>query len=176
MENMSCKACGAAVDDYGRYIPQKQPDGFTAPSIATDAFVLRRMEEGYELLLIRRGCNPDQGCLALPGGFVEYGENPESSVLRELVEETGLRGVNPRPIGVAGNPLRDPRKHVISVIYLVEVPVVNDAVAGDDAAEIVWTRIGTLPLVNDEVWAFDHGSITHDALQHPLVIEMMNDK
>lgn len=168
---MACESCGAATDAYGRHLPPQQPDGFTAPSLAVDALVLRKGEYVPEILLIRRGQDPDRGCLALPGGFVEYGENPDDSVLRELAEETGLTGRDPHPLTIAGHPQRDPRKHVVSVIYLVEVSTDDVAIAGDDAAEIIWSRISDLPPIHDEAWAFDHGQIVHDALQHPWVIK-----
>ncbi len=40
-----------------------------------------------------------QEVLALPGGFIEEGENPLSSAERELLEETGYRGKNPKILG-----------------------------------------------------------------------------
>jgi ADP-ribose pyrophosphatase YjhB (NUDIX family) len=43
------------------------------------------------LLLIRRAVAPQIGGLALPGGFVNYGETWQEACVRELEEETGLR-------------------------------------------------------------------------------------
>lgn len=45
-----------------------------------------------ELLLIRRGIEPAKGTWSLPSGFVEWGESPRRAALRELKEETGVRG------------------------------------------------------------------------------------
>lgn len=45
---------------------------------------------GTGLLVIRRGIPPAQGKLALPGGFIEFGETWQSGAARELHEETGL--------------------------------------------------------------------------------------
>jgi 8-oxo-dGTP diphosphatase len=43
-------------------------------------------------LLIRRAYDPFKNHLALPGGFVDYNEDPEEGCLRELSEECNLQG------------------------------------------------------------------------------------
>jgi ADP-ribose pyrophosphatase YjhB (NUDIX family) len=43
------------------------------------------------VLCIRRGIEPHIGSLALPGGFVNYGESWQEGAARELFEETGIR-------------------------------------------------------------------------------------
>lgn len=43
------------------------------------------------VLLLTRGTDPGTGLLALPGGFLEYGERPEDGVLREVGEEINHR-------------------------------------------------------------------------------------
>ncbi|AEV82821.1 NUDIX hydrolase [Actinoplanes sp. SE50] len=45
---------------------------------------------GSGLLVVRRGIPPAHGSLALPGGFIEYGESWAAATVRELAEETGL--------------------------------------------------------------------------------------
>jgi len=42
--------------------------------------------------------------------------------LRELKEETSLEGNNCRLLDVRGEPDRDPREHIVSIFYLVNVP------------------------------------------------------
>ena len=65
------------------------------PSIA----ILMRNKNG-EILLIKRGVEPAKGKWALPSGFVESGETTEETAVRELFEETGIKGSVERLIGV----------------------------------------------------------------------------
>ena len=118
------------------------------PSLAVDAVAIR----GNEILLITRGKEPWKGMLALPGGFVESGEDPEKAVLRELKEECGIDGQVVRLLCVKGDPKRDPRGHVVSIAYLVAA--FDEPTAGDDAASAAWHLISEV-----EEMAGDHMSI-----------------
>ncbi len=60
-------------------------------------------------MLIKRLNEPFKGHYALPGGIVEYGERVEDAVLREVEEETGLKGEIHSLVGVYSDPNRDPR-------------------------------------------------------------------
>lgn len=51
------------------------------PLLAADAIAIKNNKF---LLLITRGHEPCKGTFALPGGHVEYGEDPKISVIREL--------------------------------------------------------------------------------------------
>ncbi len=53
-----------------------------------------------EILIAKRNFKPGINKWALPGGFVESGEIPKAACLRELEEETGLKGKIKRLIGV----------------------------------------------------------------------------
>ena len=46
---------------------------------------------GDGLLVVRRGIEPAKGKLALPGGYVDFGETWQQAGAREVFEETGLR-------------------------------------------------------------------------------------
>jgi ADP-ribose pyrophosphatase YjhB (NUDIX family) len=53
-----------------------------------------------KILIAKRNLKPGINKWALPGGFVESNETPEIACLRELEEETGLKGKIKRLIGV----------------------------------------------------------------------------
>jgi len=133
-----CDQCRAPLDSLGRYLPPPQKDGYHNPSLAVDAAVVRVTERGHEILLIQRKYEPSKGLFAFPGGFVDYNEEPQHACIRELVEETNLAGCDPVLIGVYGNPTRDPRKHVVSVFYLLTVDDTSSLQAGDDAKHAEW--------------------------------------
>lgn len=125
---------------------------YNQPGIALDCVVF---DDAGRLLTVERKHPPFQGQRSLPGGFLENGETAEQGAARELLEETGLVAVTLRLIGVYSAPDRDPRKHVISIAYLVTVTHYNPE-AGDDAAAAEFLHCHT-------GLAFDHDKIVSDA-------------
>ena len=109
--------------------------------------------EGRIVLIKRK--NPPFGW-ALPGGFVDYGESLESAALREAKEETGLEVVLVRQFHTYSEPLRDPRHHTITTVYIANAK--GRPLAGDDAAEAMLFSQATLP----RPIAFDHKAILDD--------------
>ena len=126
------------------------------PSLAVDAVVLRDTKGYREILLIERKNEPHGW--AFPGGFVDYGEATTAAVARELEEETGLTTTRVRLLAVASDPDRDPRQHVVSVVYECE-GISGTAIAADDAKDARWFPLRQLPTM-----AFDHEKIIKDNL------------
>lgn len=129
------------------------------PYLAVDAIL--RLWEGNRLkgiVLIER-LYPPEG-LALPGGFVEVGESVEQAVLREVKEETGLSATIRKLHGVYSDPRRDPRFHVVSVVFICDAE--GEPVAGDDAKKV---RVYKLEEVPFERMVFDHAKILLDYMK-----------
>lgn len=122
------------------------------PSVTADGIVLR----GREILLIRRGKEPFKGSYALPGGFLGHGETLEECVVREVLEETGLKTTIVELVGVYSSPDRDPRGHFVTAVYHLQ-PRSGTLRAGDDAAAAEWVHLDSLPK-----FAFDHGRIVQE--------------
>lgn len=122
------------------------------PSLAADAIVIR----DNKILLIERKNAPFGW--AFPGGFVDEGESTEAAAIRELKEETGLTGGTPILLHVASEPDRDPRQHVVSIIYLM-IGAEGEPVAADDAKNFGWFDLRDLPEM-----AFDHKEIVENKI------------
>jgi len=164
MEESVCDDCGASLDEYGRGLPHKSPDGYLNPALASDAAVIKYVEGGLQILLVRRAEEPSKGLLAFPGGFVDYNEDPKDAAIRELSEECGIQGREPHLIDLRGNPNRDPRKHVVSAFYYVKVDESENIVAGDDASSADYYFVEEL-IKNPEWFGFDHYPMLQELLK-----------
>lgn len=130
------------IDDMGK-----------GPYVTVDMII--ELKEG--LVLIERS-NPPYGW-ALPGGFVDYGENLETAARREAREETHLELKNLRQFRAYSDPRRDPRFHTISVVFVGEGQ--GRPRFGDDAKGLQIIPYQDL-LKRD--YAFDHKKIIKDYL------------
>ena len=134
---------------------------FPRPMLTCDVVLFRLRAAAVEVLLVRRKHDPFAGRWAIPGGFVEEEEKLEDAARRELWEETAIRRGALRELGVFGDPGRDPRGRVITVVYYSLCGPGRDSAprAGDDAAEARWFRLSRLP----RALAFDHRKILRAA-------------
>ncbi|MBN2111299.1 MAG: NUDIX hydrolase [Methanosarcinaceae archaeon] len=118
------------------------------PKLTVDAVILLN----GMIVLVQRKNPPFQGKFALPGGFVDIGETVEEAVEREVLEETGLSIEIVKLLGVYSEPLRDPRGHTVSVVFLCVGR--GDLKAGSDAKSVYLCDLSSIPEM-----AFDHNRI-----------------
>lgn len=161
-----------------QFLDAYDPSRYERPSVAVDMAVLTLTKEGQlGALLVRRGGHPFKGKWALPGGFLRAGEeSAEEAARRELEAETGVTGVALNQLATFSDPERDPRTHVVSIVYTALAPKGSLKVtAGDDAAEATLFTVARdssvgIRLKSDlyevglDGLAFDHGKILKTAL------------
>jgi 8-oxo-dGTP diphosphatase len=153
---------------------------YPRPALTVDCVIFGVDEEDLKVLLIQRKQHPFAGWWAFPGGFVNVGETPEQAAKRELEEETGLAGVDLEQLHTFGEPDRDPREHVVSVVHYGLVNIRGRRIrAADDARNAGW-----FPVLDPPSLAFDHAKIlrmAHQRLQEkarrqPIGLELLARK
>jgi 8-oxo-dGTP diphosphatase len=108
---------------------------------ATVTCVIAERDGG--LLFVLRKYEPGAGQWCLPAGFIEAGEQPDDSAVREVREETGL-DVEVTGVYDTWATDEDPRTPVVSIAFTVNV-VGGHLQAGDDADEARFFPMDDLP-------------------------------
>ena len=126
--------------------------------VAVDLTVLTLRDGALNVLLIQRDDEPHRGAWALPGGFIELGEDLDAAAYRVLADEASLGSgaVHLEQVRTFGTPGRDPRGHVVSVSFMALGANLPDPRRGDDVADARWWAfedLGEIPL------AFDHAKV-----------------
>jgi 8-oxo-dGTP diphosphatase len=132
---------------------------YPRPMLTVDTVVLAVAPDTPHVLLVQRGNPPFAGSWALPGGFVDEGEQVHEAAPRELAEETGLHLSALDLLGVYDTPGRDPRGWTVSIVYIAHIQYEPVVAAADDASDAAWFAVDDLPEL-----AFDHALIVADAL------------
>src|SRR5579863_8080556 len=133
---------------------------YERPSVTVDVVMMSLRQRDLQVLLVKRRAWPYEGMWAIPGGFVNIDESLESAAKRELREETSVQDVYLEQLYTFGDPGRDPRTRVITVVYFALLDSERLQVrAGDDAGNVQWFSVYHLPSL-----AFDHAKILNYTL------------
>lgn len=105
-------------------------------------------DDGAVLLQLRS----DYGVWGLPGGVPDEGEGAETAVIRETVEETGLRVRAPVPFGFASDPAHEvwtypngDRCHYFTLLYGAR-DFEGELIAGnEESLKVGWFAPDALP-------------------------------
>jgi len=135
-----CQNCGNKL--INQFCSNCKQTIFEDPKLAVASIIVKN----NEILLIKRGVEPQIDKWAFPSGYVNRYETPEDALKREVKEETGLDVDIDKFIGLyskKGNP-------VVLIVYSVYVGN-KKVIAGSDATEVNWFKLNQLPKL-----AFDH--------------------
>ncbi len=135
---------------------------FRRPLVGTSIIPLRA--NGMIALIKRR----DDGCWALPGGLVDWGEEIEKAAIRELKEETGLTVTRiERLVGVYSKPERDPRMHSVCIVVAAQV---EGEVAIEDVLEVETVQDFAIADIPFDQLAHDHRHQLQDYLDGKVTL------
>lgn len=109
----------------------------------TPAACVIAVDHEGRLLLVKRSVEPKLGFWCLPGGYMELGETPEETALRELQEETGLVGRIDRILGADSNPSRI--YHTVALVCYLVKEFHGRLAPGDDADDAGFFHPERLP-------------------------------
>jgi 8-oxo-dGTP diphosphatase len=173
---------GMDLDQFVDFLRRCHVYEFPKADNTTDAVLFGLLNDELVILLIMRGREnePFYGFWALPGGFLNLGEDLDACVRRELEEETHVKLSYLEQLYTFGRPDRDPRGYVISTAYLALVSPDNMKVeAADDARKAEW-----FPVKNHPALAFDHAEIVRKGLErlrskvrgHPIGLGLLPEE
>lgn len=104
------------------------------------------IQHGKLLLMKRTGGSTGEGTWAIPGGAVDFMEDPEDAAARELAEETGLKAQSFQMLGYTND------QHIKEKLHYIGFTMATDSFTGEPkimephkATEIGWFDISELP-------------------------------
>ena len=112
---------------------------FTDPKVGVGVLV---QQEG-KILLVRRTMKPEIGKWSIPAGYLDHGEDPQETAVRETLEETNLHVEITGLLDVYHNP---PAEGGASIFILYRARLLGGQLqAGDDADDARFFALDNLP-------------------------------
>ena len=110
------------IDDEAAFLDAYRADDYDRPSVSVDVALLTYRDNTLQAAVIQRQDHPYQHHWTLPGVFVRIDESLEAAARRALITKTGLAPPKLAQLATFGDPRRDPRLRVISVVYYALLP------------------------------------------------------
>ena len=136
--------------------PKYDPKAFDRPSVTVDALVFTILDDVLKVALVKRASEPFKDYWALPGGFIDMKEALEETVKRKLSLKAGYENLYLEQLATFGDPKRDPRTRVITVVYFALTSADNyRSVTSESVTDSQLFDVKKLPTE----LAFDHKEI-----------------
>jgi 8-oxo-dGTP diphosphatase len=150
--------------------------GQTRILAAVDCIIFGFDGENLQILLMKRGLEPEKNKWSLIGGFIAKSESLEQAASRVLKKFTGIEGLYMHQLQTFSAPERDPLERTISTAFttLIDIHQYEKQIIKDYHAE--WFRLGKKPRL-----IFDHDSmlkmaqqeLRYQAASHPILFELL---
>jgi len=145
-EAITCPLCGAALGERtvrGRERKQCTSCSFVLYRNPASAALGVVLDEVGRVLLVRRTIEPFRGQWALPAGYQEVDEDPSTTVVREVAEETGILIEVLGLLDLVWIP-EDPRKPANVAVFLCR-SLGGSPRPGREESEVGWFALDALP-------------------------------
>lgn len=104
------------------------------------------LNDDFEILLLKRSRNPEIGKWSIPGGKIDFMEEAEDAIVREVEEELGIKVQVKMLLGVSSHIIKEENEHWLAPAYLVKITEgVPRNVEPEKHEEIRWFSINDLP-------------------------------
>lgn len=143
-----CPFCGKQIasrneeDKVRDYCIECKWTHYPYMALSAGAMIIRE----NKVLLVQRARDPYKGTWMFPAGFVDFGEHPEDTLVREVKEEVGLEVCGYELLEVMQ--VDDDPRVPGSLILFYKVEVTSDMVKNNDLEEnsaIQWFEIDNIP-------------------------------
>jgi len=111
------------------------------PGVGVGVMVMRK----GKLLMQRRTGAHGEGAWSVPGGHMEFGESPEETAAREVLEEANVRIRNPKVVGVTNDIFHKEEKHYVTIFVEAEHESGEACCNDDTSTETKWCDPNDLP-------------------------------
>jgi ADP-ribose pyrophosphatase YjhB (NUDIX family) len=131
------------------------------------------------ILLIRRGFEPEQNKWSLMGGFVQPDESADDAASRIVKLLTGLEGIYLEQFHTFSHPTRDPIERTISIAYFSLIDIHQYEQQISDTYHAEWFPLNALPALifdHQQMVAMARQELRYKAALHPILFELLPDK
>lgn len=101
----------------------------------------------HQILLVQKSSGPHKGLWDLPGGKIQFGESPDTTLIREILEETGLEvsevsylKSDAQVINYNDPELGKMTLHLVGFIFKVKPKNLFDLAPKEDDVDLICTK------------------------------------
>jgi ADP-ribose pyrophosphatase YjhB (NUDIX family) len=147
--------------------------------VAVDCIIFGFDGQTMNLLLIKRGFEPERNKWSLMGGFVEPEESADEAAVKILKKLTGLDGVYLEQLHTFSEHARDPIERTMSIAYsaLIDTNQYETQISDEYHAEWVpLNKVPTLIFDHKKMVAMAKEKLKYKAAIHPILFELLPAK
>lgn len=138
-----CPKCGGGLKPRGKSLFVCGVCGFNFYQNSKPTASAVIIKDG-KVLLGRRTIEPAKGKWNVPGGFLEFGEDPKEAAKREALEETGLVVEIGDVLGIFMDVYGPSKESTLNIAYIASV-IGGQEKTDDDLKELCWFSPDELP-------------------------------